>query len=130
MGDFTDPEKRSDFVLSNQDRVIQIIEIKRPHHKFANEEMVRLNRYNEKMTNFLADEANSELTRLFDGFHITLVCDEEGLTSVYKTAYNGLVEAKKLTPINWRTFLLRTRRSHEDFLKEVERQKTDVAKVD
>lgn len=129
LGDFTDPTKRSDFVLSNQDRVIQIIEIKRPHHKFANEEMVRLDRYNEQMTNFLADPRNAEFKRLFDDFHITLVCDEEKLTGVHKRAYEGLVEAEKLTPINWRTFLLRTRRSHEEFLEEVKRHRRDAARV-
>lgn len=129
LGEFSDPDKRSDFVLSNQDRKIQIIEIKRPHHKFANDEMERLNRYDEQMTNFLADPANAELARMFDGFHITLVCDEERLTGLAKGAFNNLRARDRLTHINWRTFLLRTRRSHEEFLEEVERQKRNAARV-
>lgn len=129
LGDFTDPEKRSDFVLSNQDSTIQIIEIKRPHHKFANDEMERLNRYDEQMTNFLADPANAELTRMFDGFHITLVCDEERLTGLARTAFDGLKASGKLTYVNWRTFLLRTRRAHEEFLEEAKRQQRNGPNV-
>lgn len=128
LGDFTDPNKRADFVLSSQDRVIQIIEIKRPHHKFDNDEMERLDRYNEQMTNFLNDEANKEFTEMFSDFHITLVCDEEKLTGIHKRAFEGLENNGKLTYINWRTFLLRTRKMHEDFLAEVNRQK-EVAKI-
>lgn len=129
LGEFTDSNKRSDFVLSNQDGKLQIIEIKRPQHKFVNEEMERLNKYEEQMANFLKDPANAELSKAFDGFHITLVCDEEGLSGLAKTAFDGLQASNKLTFINWKTFLLRTRRSHEDFLKEVERQKKDVPRV-
>lgn len=129
LGDFTDANKRSDFVLSNQDNVIQIIEIKRPHHAFEDEEMERLNRYKEQMENFLGDEANKEFTKLFNGFHITLVCDEEKLTGVHKTAFEGLARDRTLTRINWRTFLLRTRRAHEDFLTEAEKLQKDTAEV-
>ncbi len=47
LSEFTDPVKRSDFVLSSQDNAIQIIEIKRPKHKFDNAEFLRLNRYHD-----------------------------------------------------------------------------------
>ena len=129
LGDFTDPDKRSDFVLSNQDRTIQIIEIKRPHHRFANDEMERLNRYDEQMTGFLEDPANADFARMFDGFHITLVCDEERLTGLARRAFVGLKDSGRLTHVNWRTFLLRTRRAHEEFLEEAKRQQRNGPSV-
>lgn len=42
---FADSTKRADFVMSNQDQVIEIIEIKRPQHALTNEEMERINKY-------------------------------------------------------------------------------------
>lgn len=129
LGDFSEPTKRSDFVLSNQDDAVQIIEIKRPHHKFENEEMDRLNRYWEQMTNFLSDEGNKEFAQKFKDFHITLVCDDEKLTGIHKRAFEGMRSEGKLTYINWSTFLLRARKMHEDFLAEVDRQKREESEV-
>jgi len=42
LADFSDPKKQPDFVLSSQDNVIQIIEIKKPHHGLRNDEMERI----------------------------------------------------------------------------------------
>lgn len=42
---FPDKNKRADFVMSNQDQVIEIVEIKRPKHALQNEEMERINKY-------------------------------------------------------------------------------------
>lgn len=124
LGDFSDPNKRPDFVLSNQDGIIQIIEIKRPFHKFGNEEMQRLDRYVEQMTNFFDEPVHEGFTKIFRGFHVTLVCDEEALTGVYKRAYDGLIANERLSHISWLTFLARTRKMHEAFLQEAERQKS------
>ncbi len=120
---FSDSDKRADFVMSNQDQVIEIIEIKRPSHSLQNDEMGRINKYAELMEQFLAEPANRDFKDLFPKFHITLVCDKLGLTGVYKSAFEGLQAKKILEYINWRTFLLRTRKMHEAFLKEAERQK-------
>ncbi|MEM1292865.1 MAG: ATP-binding protein, partial [Cyanobacteria bacterium P01_H01_bin.162] len=127
LKDFTDSNKRADFVLSNEENVIQIIEIKRPKHKFDNSEMERLNKYAEQMTNFLAEESHADFTRVFKGFHVTLVCDDEKLTGVSKTAFNGLRKDGTLTYISWTSFLNRTRKMHQDFLNEAERQKRHAA---
>ena len=43
LDDFSDPTKRADFVLSSQDNVVQIIEIKKPGHALENAEMERIN---------------------------------------------------------------------------------------
>jgi len=127
LKDFTEPNKRADFVLSNEENVIQIIEIKRPKHQFDNAEMKRLNTYKDQMTNFLAEESHKDFTKVFKGFHITLVCDDEKLTDVYKTAFEGLRKDGTLTYISWTSFLNRTRKMHQDFLNEAERQKRHAA---
>jgi hypothetical protein len=126
---FSQPLKRSDFVLSNQDQTIHIIEIKRPGHRFENDEMTRLNRYHELMNAFLEEPNNAEFNKIFPEYHLTLVCDGERLTGVYKTAFEALQREGKLTYINWETFLLRTRKMHESFLEEAERQRRDAAKT-
>ncbi len=114
--------------MSNQDQVIEIVEIKRPSHSLQNDEMVRINKYAELMEEFLTESANKEFKELFPKFHITLVCDKLGLTGVHKSAFEGLEAKKILEHINWRTFLLRTRKMHEGFLKEAERQKKIAVK--
>ena len=128
LENFTDVSKRADFVLSSQDNVIQVIEIKRPHHTFQNVEMDRLNLYIDQMSNFLQETNNQEFRRVFNDFHATLVCDEENLTGVHKRAFNELRESGRLAYINWETFLFRTKRMHQAFLEEAERQRNDAAR--
>lgn len=119
----SDPTKRPDFVLSNQESVIQIIEIKRPVHKLQNEEVNRINTYKDVMTEFLNDPANSEIVKMFHGFHITLVCDGLDLTGVHQTAFDGMKDSGILSHINWASFLAKTKKMHEEFLAEADRQK-------
>lgn len=126
---FTDSDKRADFVLSNQDNRLEIIEIKRPQHSLTNEEMVRVNRYVDVMKDFLDAQGNEKFRQLFPEFHVTLVCDKIGLDGVHKKAFEALRKEGQLTHINWSAFLLRTRKTHEDFLNEAERQKKIVAKT-
>jgi hypothetical protein len=123
LDDFSDPSKRADFVLSSQDEALQIIEIKRPGHALENEEMERINTYYQLMRDFLDLAGNQEFQKKFPRFQITLVCDRLKLSGVHKSAFEGLVRERTLTHINWRTFLLRTRRMHEEFLNEASRQK-------
>lgn len=129
LDNFTDSNKRADFVFSSQDNVLQIIEIKRPMHDLENEEMIRLERYVTQMEAFLSKDTHREFTKAFNSFHVTLVCDGQKLSGVAKRAYQGLVAEGRLTHIDWKTFLLRTRKMHEDFLAEAERQKRDVARA-
>ena len=124
----SDPNKRADFVMSNQDQVIEIVEIKRPKHSLQNEEMERITKYVDLMTEFLDQAGNKDFKNSFPRFHVTLVCDELGLTGVHKQAFLGLERDKVLEHISWRTFLLRTKKMHEGFLNEAERQKRIVAK--
>lgn len=123
LSDFTDPAKRADFVLTSQDGMVQIIEIKRPGHSFENEEMDRFNRYYAMMVGFLREPANRDFTKHFHGVRLTLVCDHLALTNVHKTAFDQLCKSEEVVHLNWTSFLLRTTRAHQDFLNEAERQR-------
>ena len=127
LSDFQDPKKRPDFVLSSQERVAQIVEIKRPSHSLKDEEMDRIITYHDCMESFLDDDRNVDFRKFFYDFHITLVCEGLALTGVYKAAYQGYLAKKKLTHINWKNFLLRTALVHQDFLAEAERQHTLIS---
>ena len=123
LDDFSDPGKRCDFVLSNQDNAIEIIEIKRPGHKLQNDEMVRIDNYVRLMRQFLDDPGNQRFKSLYPEFHVTLVCDELGLSGVNKTAFEGLKRDGTLLYERWDVFLGKARQAHQDFLQEAERQK-------
>lgn len=128
LGDFSETGKRPDFVLSSQDNGLQIIEIKRPMHKLTNDEMDRIISYNNAMDEFLNDPAHAEFKSIFLSFHITLVCDDLSLNGAQKVSFNSYLNNGTLTHINWNTFLLRTKKMHEDFLAEAEKQKKNVIK--
>jgi len=125
---FSASNKRPDFVLSSQDGIVQIIEIKKPHYTFTNNEMVRVQRYATQIANFLNEDTHKEFRNIFRDFHITLVCDSENLDDIHKGAFLKLVDDKRLTFIDWTTFLLRTRKMHQAFLNEAVRQRENAAK--
>jgi hypothetical protein len=123
LGEFGYSNKRADFVLANHDGIIEVVEIKRPGYAFQNTDMERLDRYVEMFLQFFSDPAHAEFKSAFRDFHVTLICDDIRLSGVHQTALAGLEESGRLTRINWRAFLLRTRRMHEDFLNEADRQR-------
>lgn len=130
LSDFQDKSKRPDFVLSSQDSVAQIIEIKKPAHALKNDEMDRIITYHDCMESFLHDDKNAEFRKYFHDFHITLVCDGLKLTGAQRAAYNGFKAKNKLTHISWKAFLLRTESVHKDFLAEANRQRALVSSRD
>ena len=123
LSDFQSKNKRPDFVLSSQEGVAQIVEIKKPGHALKNEEMDRIVNYHDLMGKFLSDDKNSQFRKFFNDFHITLVCDESALTGAQRAAYDGYLVSQKLTHISWKDFLLRTQMVHKDFLTEANRQR-------
>ena len=123
LSDFENPNKRPDFVLSSQEGIAQIIEIKKPKHSLKNEEMERIVSYYNNVKSFLHEEGNQEIRKFFRDFHITLVCDEISLTGSQRVAYDHYVEIDKLTHVTWMSFLSRTQTVHQDFLDEAQRQK-------
>jgi len=123
LENFSDPAKRADFVLSSQDNIIQIIEIKKPTRGLENNEMDRIITYFDIMAEFLSDPGNEELKRIYNDYHVTIVCDKINLTKAQRAAFIGYKNENRLTHITWSIFLLRTRKMHEAFLNEAERQK-------
>lgn len=129
LGGFRQTEKRPDFVLSNQEGMVQIIEIKKPHHKLTNPEMDRIITYHDNMDEFLDNPAQSEFRNLFTDFHITLVCDDHSLDGAQRAAFSGYRNSGKLTHMNWTAFLLKTEQVHQDFLREAQRQRDAISPV-
>lgn len=126
---FSDPKKQPDFVMLNYDNSIQIIEIKKPKHNLTNEEMDRIQNYITIMELFLNSEGNQEFKRLFpNGYHVTLVCDGIKLKGVHLQALNSLRTGKIITLMTWESFLLKTKRMHQEFLDEAERQRVIAAR--
>ena len=123
LSDFENPNRRPDFVLSSQEGIAQIIEIKKPKHSLKDEEMDRIVSYHDNVESFLHEEGNQEIRKFFKDFHVTLVCDEISLTGSQRAAYDGYVASGKLTRVNWTSFLSRTQTVHLDFLVEAQRQK-------
>ena len=122
LENFSDKSKRPDFVMLSQDSCLQIVEIKRPNHKINNAEMDRIQTYFDQFELFLNDPRHGDFKVIASKFHITLVSDGESLSGVYKKVYKDYVDDKQLTPIDWASFLLRTIRSHHEFLEEAKRQ--------
>ncbi|WP_223654359.1 ATP-binding protein [Hymenobacter psoromatis] len=120
--------KRPDFVLLEEERSIQLVEIKKPGHEFDNTDMARLVNYFEYMDEFMNDPGNQSFLRGYgNSYQITLVCDGTKLTSVSKRAYEELVTNGRLIQHNWSAFLTRTQRVHRDFIEEAQRQKLFVS---
>ena len=124
LSNFDDPAKRPDFVLTSQDGIAQIVEIKRPGHSLKDDEMDRIVSYKNNMESFFDDPGNAELRQSFRDFHITLVCDKIALSDMVYEAYQNNINLGKLTRISWSTFLSRTENVHQDFLQEMRRQRS------
>jgi hypothetical protein len=90
--------------------------------------MERINTYIELMGKFLNLQGHEEFKVLFPSFHVTLVCDKISLTGVHRSAFDGHVTAGILTHLTWTAFLRRTRKMHEAFLNEAEKQRRNAAK--
>jgi len=125
LSDFQDAGKRPDFVLSSQEGTVQIIEIKKPHHRLSNPEMDRIVTYYENMEAFLEDPGHERFRRHFSDFHVTVVCDHLGLTGTHRAAFDGYRAQSKLTHVDWAAFLLKSEQVHQDFLSEARRQRAD-----
>jgi len=127
LGVFSLGRKRADFVLHNHDTVLELIEIKKPSHRFTNEEMKRLNNYHRLMHEFLSDERNKHFKDAFPNYHLTLVCDDTDLDGSELSLYESLVTLGTLEPISWGVFLARTKQMHQDYLAEAENKRRNAS---
>ena len=121
---FQKSRKRPDFVLSSHNRMLEIVEIKKPRHKLMNNEVERIGNYYSAFEAFLNDPAHAEVRKEFDNFHITLVCDETNISGLPEHAYKGMEQAGRLHRINWLDFFMRTENMHKEFLEEADRQRS------
>ena len=117
-------EKRPDFVLLNQDNRVQIVEIKNQGHKLINPEMDRIIEYYMAMKDLLI--SNIQDDSLYKEPRITVVCDGIQLSGSREIAFEAYCRDGILTRVSWTTFLMRTRRVHQEFLDEAARQRRIV----
>lgn len=123
LSDFSETSKRPDFVSFSQDGVLQLIEIKRPKHYIENSEWERIQTYFDQLSSFFGDHKHEPFLNIVSSYHITIVCDGEKLKGSAKKAYEAFIKEKMLTIIDWSSFLLRTKQTHQVFLDEAERLK-------
>jgi len=116
----------SQFVMTTQDNAVEIIEVKKPGHTLQNSEMDRIATYHDTMDAFFHENEQDDVLRGFEKFHITLVCDNLALKGAQKIAFEGMRDSGGLTQVSWTSFLKRTRKMHEAFLIEAERQKKNA----
>lgn len=108
--------KTPDFIMIQSGRSIEIIEIKRPEHVFDDEDFGRLFNYIEKMKK--CREMNPSISDMLPKTHFTLICDEIGLTSINRKAFDSFVEEGVITKKTWEEVLNDTKQAHEDFIKQ------------
>jgi hypothetical protein len=109
-------KKKPDFTLIHHGRMLHVVEIKVPGHKFANDDYERLEHYVEAFDEFFA--ANTQVSAAFaDGWQIDLIADGVNLTkTTEKIAFDSFVKDGKLVRQTWDDFLASATRAHEEFL--------------
>lgn len=108
-------DRRPDFILLHIGSSIEIVEIKDVDHILTDEEFDRITIYYSSMQQFL--EENPDIKKRFPFLHITLICDDIGLTNpsnqIALEALEGDYELKKRS---WMEVLTDTKQAHEAFL--------------
>jgi hypothetical protein len=128
IGPPADAVMAANLLMLIQQKSIEIIEIKKPGYKLQNSDMDRIAIYHDAMDAFFREFETQQVLEGLDTFHITLVCDKLNLRGSQKIAFEGMKESGGLTQVKWKDFLERTRKMHEAFLTEAERQKNNVSK--
>lgn len=109
--------------MANHDGYLEIVEIKRPGKAFDDDDFNRFWVYTELFSKFWSLPGNQDVIAGFPkGYRFTIVADGIALTSRNKAALNDLEHNNVYTHVSWASFLTKARNTHEDFLKEAERQ--------
>lgn len=104
-----------DFVLLNPGKRLEIVEIKKRWHVFGDKEYERLQRYVDGLDEFL--KIHKDFQKEFgDKCHITLICDDIRLNSIYQRAFNSLKADGRLELIPWNVFLVQIENAQRDFI--------------
>lgn len=130
LSEFENPARRPDFVLSSQEGMAQIVEIKRPGHALTNDEMERIRTYHNSMAAFLQEESHGHFRKWFADFHITLVCDNLALGGALQDTFDLYLTNGRMSRIDWTAFLAKTEEVHQDFLEEARRQRASLARAE
>jgi len=109
--------KRPDFILLHQQSGIKIVEIKSPKHVFVDEDMKRLNNYDDAMEKFWQENPHYE-EEFPDKFQIIIIVNKiKFRNSIYQKALTNLQQSGKLIVKNWDKLLSDTKTFHENFLQ-------------
>ena len=103
---------------------LQLIEIKRPKHCIDDTEWERVQNYFDQLEDFFKNPKHELFLSIASSYHITIVCDGDKLKGSAKKAYESYKKENLLTVIDWSSFLLRTKQTHQTFLDEAERLKS------
>ena len=108
--------KRPDFTLVNFGQSLRIVEIKKPGHAFDLADFKRLINYVQAFEEFF--ELHKQFEQEFSkGWQIVLVADGEDIGDfAMRKLYSNLVREERVARISWLDFLLRAKKSHEQFL--------------
>lgn len=108
--------KRPDFTLVNFGQSLRIVEIKKPGHDFDLADFKRLINYVQAFEEFF--ELHKQFEQEFSkGWQIVLVADGEDIGDfAMRKLYSNLVREERVVRISWLDFLLRAKKSHEQFL--------------
>lgn len=110
------PRKRPDFVLIGSSGPLQLVEIKKPNHRFDNSDFERMWRYFEAFEAFWSEPANSEVLKGIPGYKVTLVADSMNLGSVNAAALNSKGQSGQFEQISWDVLFQRAVYVHQDFI--------------
>jgi len=113
--DIRGPRRRPDFVLVNNEGVLEIVEIKKPSHSLTDEEADRAYGYLLALKELLKEheELASQYRR---GVELIIICDDVNLKSA---SANAVLRDPDVARRTWPEVLEGTRIAHEQFLAAV-----------
>ncbi len=108
--------KRPDFTLISLDGLLHIVEIKAAGHAFGDADMDRLHNYVEAFQEFF--KANVSLNNEFSrGWRIDLIANSVKIKDRFMRAtFEALSKEQIVVRTTWDDFLLRAKKTHEEFL--------------
>ncbi len=119
-------KKRPDFVFFFQDKVIEIIEIKKALGIFMDSDCKRLSNYIYAFREFIKNDSKSNEVEL----KVLLICDTVKLEDVtIQEQFDSFQSKEELKQISWGDFLTRAKDIHNEFLDEYEKLKSQETNV-
>jgi hypothetical protein len=107
-------QERPDFVLIGVVSTLVVVEIKKPHHAFDDQDYARFEKYVTALDEFI--RTNSPFKEEFRGLQIVLIADKENLSSTQSLALDAIGAKFNLIKRNWTEVLQLTRKAHQAFL--------------